>query len=139
MAIAPGPRVLSIRQPWAWAIASGRKKVENRTWQTPYRGTVYIHASSNRDANAVEWIRRKVRVIVPDDLPRCAIVAVAELTDVVTRKRARRFGKWFEGPYGFVLTNVRPLRSPVRTLGKLGLFQPSSALKRSVERQTRRR
>jgi hypothetical protein len=139
MAIAPGPRVISIRQPWAWAIASGRKKVENRTWQTPYRGPVYIHASSNPDANAAEWIRRQFRVTVPDDLQRCAVVAVADLTDVVTRKRAKRFGKWFEGPYGFVLTNVRPLRTPVRTLGKLGLFRPSPALKRSVEEQSRRR
>src|SRR5262245_18968395 len=138
MPIAPGPRVLSIRQPWAWAITTGRKRVENRAWDTSYRGRVFIHASSNRDANAVAWIQTQFRVVVPDNLPRCAIVAVAELTDVVTGKRGKRFGKWFEGPYGFVLKNVQPLRKPVRTLGKLGLFQPSSALKRSVEQQIRR-
>lgn len=45
MAIAPGPRVLSIKPPYAWAILIGRKKVENRSWNTPYRGTVFIHAS----------------------------------------------------------------------------------------------
>jgi hypothetical protein len=131
--------VLSIRQPWAWAIASGHKKVENRRWDTRYRGPVYIHASSNRSASAVQEIRRKFRLVVPDDLPKCAVVAVAELSDVVTRKRAKRFGKWFEGPYGFVLSNVRPLRTPVKTLGKLGLFRPSAALRRSVEKQARRR
>jgi len=133
MATAPGPRVLSIRQPWAWAIAIGRKKVENRTWNTPYRGVVFIHASSNKDIKAVAWIRRHFGLAVPDGLPRCAVVAVAELT----RKGGKRFGAWFEGPYGFVLKNVRPLRKPVRTLGKLGLFHASPALRRSVEQQVK--
>src|SRR4051794_18968482 len=43
---APAPRVLSLKQPWAWAVSAGKKKVENRSWNTPYRGTVYIHAST---------------------------------------------------------------------------------------------
>lgn len=139
MAIAPGPRVLSVRPPFAWAIAIGRKKVENRTWQTPYRGVVYIHASGSRDRAGAEWLENTFRIRVPADVPRGAIVAVGELTDVVTRRNAGRFGRWFTGPYGFVLSNVRVLRFPVKTLGKLGLFRPSPALKRSVERQIRRR
>jgi ASCH domain len=49
MAVTPGPRVLSMKQPWAWAIVSGLKHVENRSWKTPYRGTVYIHASRQPD------------------------------------------------------------------------------------------
>jgi ASCH domain len=134
MAIAPGPRVLSIRQPWAWAIAGGRKKVENRSWDTPYRGTVYIHASSRTESNQIDWIRDTFRIRVPNDLPNSAIVAVAELRDVVTRRHAKRFGRWFEGPYGFVFTNVRALRVPIRMHGKLGLF---AALKKRVERQVR--
>jgi hypothetical protein len=139
VAILPGPRVLSIRQPWAWAIASGRKKVENRKWSTQYRGTVYIHASSRLDRHGMDWIRREFRITVPENLPQGAVVAVAELKDVVTRRQAARFGKWFRGPYGFVLTNVRPLQAPVRTLGKLGLYRPSPVLVRSVEKQRRLR
>ena len=139
MAIAPGPRVLSIQQPWAWAIACGLKKVENRKWSTPYRGTVYIHASSKLDRRGVEWIQRHFRATVPSELPQCAVVAVVELQDVITRRRAVCFGKWFEGPYGFVLADVQPLRSPVRTLGKLGLYRASPPLVRSVEMQRRRR
>lgn len=49
-----GPRVLSLKQPWAWAVATGRKKVENRSWSTPYRGTVYIHASKKLDRAAIQ-------------------------------------------------------------------------------------
>ncbi|MDP2318230.1 MAG: ASCH domain-containing protein [Acidobacteriota bacterium] len=131
--------MISVKQPFAWAIASGRKKIENRTWQTPYRGVVYIHASGAFDRKGADWLAKNFRIKMPADEPRGAIVAVAELTDVVTRRGAKRFGRWFTGPYGFVLSDVRILRSPVKTLGKLGLFRPSPSLKRSVEKQLRRR
>ena len=39
-------RCLSVRQPWAWLILHAGKDVENRTWSHPFRGPVYIHASS---------------------------------------------------------------------------------------------
>ena len=38
-------RVLSVRQPYADEIIHGDKWNELRTWKTPYRGPVYIHAS----------------------------------------------------------------------------------------------
>ena len=39
-------RVLTVRQPWAWAIIHGGKDVENRVRSLgPYRGPVAIHAS----------------------------------------------------------------------------------------------
>lgn len=38
-------RVLTVRQPWAWAIIHGGKDVENRVRSLgPYRGPVAIHA-----------------------------------------------------------------------------------------------
>jgi hypothetical protein len=139
MALAPGPRVLSIRQPWAWAIATGRKKVENRSWNTPYRGTVYIHASSRTEKFQNEWLYQTFRIRVPDDLPNSAIIAIAELQDVVTRRNSKRFGRWLEGKFGFVLSNVKALRKPIRMHGKLGLFRGSSSLRRRVEKQVRPR
>ncbi len=138
MPTALGPRVISVRQPFAWAISSGRKKVENRSWQTPYRGTVYIHAGGGFNRAGANWLARTFRINAPADAPRGAVIAVAELTDVVTRRRAKRFGRWFVGPYGLVLGNVRVLRKPVKTLGKLGLYRPSPSLKRAVEKQLRR-
>ena len=39
-------KAVSIKQPWAWLIASGIKNIENRTWKTHFRGRVYIHASA---------------------------------------------------------------------------------------------
>lgn len=36
--------ILSIRQPWADLIVSGKKDIENRSWPTKFRGSFYIHA-----------------------------------------------------------------------------------------------
>jgi hypothetical protein len=45
----PAVRVVTIRQPWAWAIVYGGKDVENRRWRTSYRGPLLIHAGQNAD------------------------------------------------------------------------------------------
>lgn len=135
MATLDGPRVLSVRQPWAWAISQGRKEVENRNWRTSYRGLVYIHASTKLDRDALAWLSAKAKVQPPREFVFGAVVAVAMLSDVVTRRAAKRFHPWFFGPYGFVLTQVRALRTPVKTKGQLGLFRPSPSLVRAVHRQ----
>lgn len=41
-------KALTIRQPWAWAIVHGPKRLENRDWPgCSYRGPILIHASKN--------------------------------------------------------------------------------------------
>ena len=39
-------KAITIKQPWAYLIASGIKDIENRTWKTHFRGRIYIHASA---------------------------------------------------------------------------------------------
>jgi hypothetical protein len=41
-------KVLSIKNPISYLVASGIKDVENRTWKTDYRGWIYIHSSGDR-------------------------------------------------------------------------------------------
>ena len=60
-------RVLTVRQPWAWAIINGGKDVENRVRNVAgsYRGPVAIHAGAAWDEssydNPKEWeIRRAI-------------------------------------------------------------------------------
>jgi ASCH domain len=36
-------KALSVRQPWAWAIISALKDIENRGWPIHYRGDILIH------------------------------------------------------------------------------------------------
>ena len=42
-------KALSVKQPWASMIASGKKTIELRSWQTRYRGRLMICASKNPD------------------------------------------------------------------------------------------
>jgi len=39
-------RVLTIRQPWAWAIIHCGNDIENRSWSTKHRGRLLVHAGS---------------------------------------------------------------------------------------------
>lgn len=38
-------KTLSLTQPWATLIAIGAKRIETRSWYTPYRGRIAIHAA----------------------------------------------------------------------------------------------
>ena len=72
---------LTIRQPWATLVARGRKRIETRGYRTSYRGPVLIHAGA---AKPEPSSRGAVQVIGPGlFLPLGAVVAVAELVDVV--------------------------------------------------------
>ena len=121
----------SIGLPWAWAIVEGHKPVENRTWTTKHRGAVLIHAGVNvRGPEDFESLRREHHLRAPSrsEIDRGCIVGVAELIGVVRRKDAKRFGRWFEGPYGLVFRNAVALRKPVKLKSQLGLYRPTPAL-----------
>lgn len=121
-------RTLSIRQPWAWLITSGHKKIENRTWSTTYRGPVLIHASSRWDAEPIDSIEKRFNVTIPRDLPRGGIIGIAGLCDVTTRST----DPYFCGPYGFVLVGARQLPY-LPAKGALGLRIAPASVVESID------
>lgn len=38
-------KALTLTQPWATLVAIGAKRIETRSWKTPYRGELAIHAA----------------------------------------------------------------------------------------------
>lgn len=123
---------LSIRQPWAWAIISAGKDIENREWPTRFRGPVAIHAAKGMTQSEYDDcmgfisiafpldkgddMRRRARFVNGGDL-RGGIVGVAEIVDCVEASES----PWFFGRYGFVLRSARPVEFiPVK--GALGFF-----------------
>lgn len=111
-------RVLTIKQPWAYALAAGWKDVENRSWGTLYRGPVAIHAGLDVD----EEFRRIYPANQPippyiHGLTRGAIIAVVDLADVVTDSTSI----WAqEGQFHWLLANVRSIE-PIPYTGGMGL------------------
>lgn len=119
-------RALTIRQPWADAIAHPTKRTENRTWTTKYRGPLLIHAGAAYDPMGrfiiTDW---DALDSWPDT--RSAIIARAELADVhpATNGCCAPWGE--PGVYHWQLTDITPLPDPVPCKGRLGLWTPPPA------------
>ena len=123
-----------MRQPWAYLIVAGYKPVENRTWNTSYRGQLLIHASQAVDPEDFpmqrEWIR-EAGIVIPEDLCRGAIVGSVNLSGVVGQQRdnygtttgqdGTTASPWFEGPYGFLMTDAVEFAEPIQWRGRLGI------------------
>jgi hypothetical protein len=122
-------KALSILQPWAWLIVYGYKDIENRTWQTRFRGDVLIHAGKRwgrEQRDDLEDVRAAFPMIaLPDSFELGGIVGAARIVDCV----AACDSAWFNGPYGFVLEGARPAPAFVPWKGQLGFFDiPRSAM-----------
>jgi hypothetical protein len=123
-------RAISINQPWAHFIVNGAinrngekiyKDVENRTWETAYRGTVLIHASKKKIVQTAELRDEldRIGVTLPMDFQMKfgGIIGKADLVKVLTGSDS----PWFTGPFGFKLVNVWPVEfTPIK--GQLGFF-----------------
>ena len=119
-------KALSIQQPWAWLIVNGYKAVENRSWDTRYRGEFLIHAGKKIDHEAYGFSEH-LNVAVPRDLPTGGIVGKARLINTVHVSQrhllTERDKPWFFGEYGFILDSAEPCElRPCK--GALGFFVP---------------
>lgn len=116
-------KALTICQPYAEMIAAGEKLIENRTWPTPYRGPLAIHAGKSRD-----WLEADDEAERPG-MAFGAVVAVAQLVDCVRVDAvSERFLDEHDqrhhanGPWCWVLENVRRLPAPIPYRGAQGLW-----------------
>jgi hypothetical protein len=132
-------RVLTVRQPWASAIAAGAKTVENRTRGTRYRGLVAIHAGLQGDPTAlsarppyrterpqhlIDWLRSRPDEERRAEMPRGAVLAVARIAGAHRSLDCPGCGPWGEhGPevWHWRLSGVVRLAEPIPYRGALGL------------------
>jgi len=121
-------KALSINQPWAWLIVNGYKGVENRDWDTKYRGEFLVHAGKRIDHDAYDFIRvMGIDAPAADKLPTGGIVGKVNLRGTVhVKDRALLCScdePWFFGEYGFMLDGAEPCEL-VPCKGALGFFTP---------------
>jgi hypothetical protein len=119
-------KALSLKQPWAELVVSGKKTIELRNWNTGFRGEFLVHASKVPDQKAMEHLGFK-------DLPTGCIVGKATLVDVKLYKDKKEFeadynkhfatpGWYDETAKGFILANaVRVKPKPCK--GMLNFFE----------------
>lgn len=129
-------KTLSIQQPWAWLIVNGLKDIENRTWRTTQRGRILVHAGKKMDTDALIWLANQFALLPITDEHKAKI---GNMIDAQSRDSALHLGgivgavtitgcvytsdsSWFNGPYGFELTDGTPLPfTPYK--GQLGFFE----------------
>lgn len=129
-------KALSLTQPWAWLVVHRGKRVENRKWNTKFRGEFLIHASKRmkfEDLQGAMKMQRDVEMAMTipgeDFIPLGGIVGVAQLVNVLPPHLNDR--PWsVAGQYGFLLEDVRPVEF-VPWSGSLGFWEvPAEVLAR---------
>jgi diadenosine tetraphosphatase ApaH/serine/threonine PP2A family protein phosphatase len=134
-------KTLSGRQPWWWAILHAGKRIENRVWNTSYRGPILLHAAKGCTVDEYEdacvWMENAGVIAHIRDVPplaqmqRGGIVGHALIVDVIPPgglppsflpTPSDLDMRWhMTEQFGFVLANVEPLPfTPCK--GALGLF-----------------
>lgn len=149
-------KALTVRQPWAWAIASGKKRFENRNWKPSPKdvGTwIAIHSSAKgpETLGEIQHVEMLMGESAAGQLHLGVIVCVARLAAVVKVLEGRDGAlvltdvtpapkpmpelqaltadhlKWIEGPIAFFFDRVRPTPL-VKARGALNLWELPQAL-----------
>jgi len=105
-------KILSVIQPWAWALVTPGtgKTIEFRTWSTPYRGLLLVHAGKSKSMmDACEGFKSKRDGgLDPKTLAFGAVVGLVDLVNSLD-------GDW-------TVVNPTPLPRPIPLKGRLGLW-----------------
>jgi hypothetical protein len=148
-------RALTVKQPYAWAIACAGKGVENRTWGTAYYGLLAIHAAKAvhreglDDPRIIQAIADRGFDIDKAASQQGAVVAVAVLFDChpcpddsgLSGCHTQELGyslcsEWAQdGQFHWRLRAVRPLPQPVPCRGMLGLWRLPEDVEKAVRAQ----
>lgn len=126
-------KALTLRQPWAALVALDYKRVETRSWQTPHRGPLAIHASAgwNRDERAFAAEITRGGVDLSPALAFGAVLAVVRLAGILRTEVARdqvsslerELGDYSAGRFAWQLEDLALLPEPIAATGALGLWE----------------
>ena len=122
-------KCLSLKQPFAELLVSGKKTIELRKWNTKFRGKFLIHSSKNLDKERAISLN-----IDYTNLSQGAIMGTAELYDIKQYKSNSDFErdknkhyadikKFDSYKFGFMVKNAHKSRTPMPYSGRLRFFE----------------
>lgn len=131
-------KAISIKQPYAYLIASGKKTIETRTWKTDYRGPLLICASKSIHKGYLVFECEGIVTGMPtkifqpfleerkEPLSRTGLaLCTVTLLDCRPMTEDDQLAAWCEtypDAWSWVLGDARPLAEPFPVSGKLNLF-----------------
>lgn len=137
-------RVLTLKQPWAYLFARGLKKNETRSFNTNFRGELYIHASAKVDFNDLELMHqdKHFKKCIPDRslLVQGAIIGKAIITESVPTEKLSNdhyfsktsryvndqewaFGDYRENRFAWIAKDHKMLVKAIPCRGMLGIWR----------------
>ena len=130
-------KALSLLQPWASLVIMGAKKIETRSWQTPFRGDLLIHASFGKKGGIlVSEAPFKKYIKKFETLPFGAIIGKVILEDIIPVNELllsqsvlanltleeKAFGDYGKGRYAWILSEPEAFNEIIPVRGTLGLW-----------------
>lgn len=153
-------KLISLWEPWATLMAIGAKKIETRSWSTPFRGWLAIHASkgglSKRDLADCLAEPSFAKALRDVPISPGKIVAVVRLVDCrptvdmiadpafpsafrrypgLDTPQERAFGDFTEGRWGWVTEAGFRLPDPIPFRASQGLCEVPPSIVDAIRRQ----
>ena len=119
-------KCLSISQPFADLIVSGKKTIELRKWNTNFRGEFLIHAPIKIKIEDCKRLKITKKLVTGAIIGKADLYDVKKYNSTKEVKNDQKFhfaSKNFQDKtFGFKIRNVKPLRIPISWKGQLGFF-----------------
>ncbi len=119
-------KCLSICQPYANLIVSGKKTIELRNWNTSFRGEFLVHASTTIKQTDCQRLKISKKLVTGAIIGKVEIYNVKKYnskSEVKNDYKKHLASKnFFDRKYGFLLKNAKTFRIPISCKGKLGFF-----------------
>ena len=118
-------RVLTVKQPWAWAIihSDPKKDIENRQWKPAQPFFMLVHAGQKTDFDAFRFMRRRgIKPPLTSQLTYGAIIGAVTVrlwSDYTRSPWADPDSKWH-----WLLEDAVAFAEPLHCRGQMGLFKP---------------
>lgn len=131
-------KCLSICQPFADLIISGKKSIELKNWNTNFRGEFFIHAPlkvRTKDCKRLKINKKFVTGVIVGKATLYDVKRYNSKNELKSDKKYHLASLEFQDKkFGFILKNPKSLKIPIPCKGKLGFFDvklPKTTIKKN--------
>lgn len=139
---------LSVQQPWASFLISGIKQHEGRTWYTPHRGRLWIHAGGkiptqqeiSQLENSTRIIKQVNYIKFPEQYPTGVLLGCVDVIDCLPQEEYQlQYPNGESGsPYVLICENPQELKIKFPMKGKLKIFKLDKKIHQAARKTTQK-
>ena len=122
-------KCLSVSQPFADLIISGKKIIELRNWNTKFRGEFLVHAPIKIRKEDCKRLKINKKLVTGAIIGKAELYEVKKYGSIKEIKADQKFHlaskKFHDRTFGLMLKNAKLFRIPIPWKGQLGFFEVS--------------